>query len=39
MIFDYSSRSVPFDAFRRFSVHILRMLYIFGALYIGLPIG
>jgi len=39
MIFDYSSRSIRFDAFRRFSVHILRTLYIFGTLYIGLGIG
>jgi len=39
MIFDYSSRSIRFDAFRRFSVHILRTLYILGTLYIGLGIG
>jgi hypothetical protein len=39
MFFDYSSRSVPFDALRRFPVHILRMLYIFGTLYIGLAIS
>jgi hypothetical protein len=39
MIFDYSSHSVSFDAFHRVSVHILRTLYIFGTLYIGLPIG
>jgi hypothetical protein len=39
MIFDYSSRSDPFDAFRRFSMHILRTLYILAMLYIGLGIG
>ena len=39
MMLDYSATSGPFDAFRRVSIHILRMLYISAGLYIEWRIG
>jgi hypothetical protein len=39
MVFDYSSESAVFDAFRAVSMHILRTLYICAALYIEGRIG